>query len=300
MYRTPHMTSTPTWMSKNQAKTKLVIYFLSQFLSWWSSPLEMAPPSVSLTHHPGATLIPSISLLWSDSSPSPAELPPKLFPNPLAAPSIPSPAWCQTPVFLPQQAPYLLGWGSWLWSCPLKEARMIFLKKHIRSCYESHENHLMLSQQSSLCLPANVSFRLSSPWFLSSCHAALFWIFKCTEVTPALELLYLHSPFSEKLFSHIFAWWHPGHSDFSWLWPLRMPFLTTLSENPLPPASLRFSIITHVHTWCSRVYLFETPAAPKLHSSRYLVCCVHGCIVCAQHIVGALNKWVNRSCQSKY
>lgn len=135
--------------------------------------------------------------------------------------------------------------------------------------------------QSSLCLPANVSFRLSSPWFLSSWHVALFLIFKCTEVTPALELLYLHSPFSEKLFSHIFAWWHPGHSDFSWLWPLRMPFLTTLSENPLPPASLCFSIITHDHTWCSRVYLFDTPAAPKLHSSRYLVCCVHGCIVCA-------------------
>lgn len=198
MYRTPHMTSTPTWMSKNQAKTKLVIYFLSQFLSWWSSPLEMAPPSVSLTHHPGVTLIPSISLLWSDSSPSPAELPPKLFPNPLAAPSIPSPAWCQTPVFLPQQAPHLLGWGSRLWSCPLKEAKMIFLKKNIRSCYESHENHLMLSQHSlhSVYRPTSPSASLplgSSAhamwlyfWSLNALRSLLPWNF-CICTLPSLK-----------------------------------------------------------------------------------------------------------------
>lgn len=121
------------------------------------------------------------------------------------------------------------------------------------------QNRIQFGIQSSPCLLAT-----SPPASLplgSSAHATwlYFWPLKTLRSFPSWY--YLHVPVSEKLFSHIFTWWHAGHSDFSWLWPLQDTFPDhSLRTPPLPAPSLFtplcFSIITHVYTWCLGIDLF--------------------------------------------
>lgn len=141
---------------------------------------------------------------------------------------------------------------------------MIFFKKNIRSSYESDKKHLMVSKTIySLVYNPHPVYWPTSPTSLplgSSAHVTWlhFWPLKTLRSFPSWYCL--HFPISAKLFSHMFTWWHAGHSYFSWLWALQDTFPDRSLRMP-PPApslftSLCFSIITHVYTWCLGIYVF--------------------------------------------